>query len=70
MIFLVLFAALALDTFIFYRYSYRVVNLNPEPITRDIIKIDREGFRKALEILDVRSEKFKELYGAGTTTSR
>lgn len=68
-IFLILFAALALDTFIFYRYSYRVVNLSPEPLTQDIITIDRGGFQKALEILDVRSGKFKELYGIGTTTS-
>ncbi|MDO8600371.1 MAG: hypothetical protein Q7R73_01975 [bacterium] len=58
-----------LDIFIFYRYSYRVVNLNPEPVVRSIT-IDREGLRGALEVLDARRERFKTLYGGGTTTPR
>lgn len=64
---LFLLGSLLLDFFIFYRYSYRVVNLNPEPIIQSI-KIDQEGLRGALEILDARAEKFKELFGGGTTT--
>lgn len=66
---LLLFAALALDTFIFYRYSYRVVNLNPEPVVESV-KIDRKALLDALEVLDGRAEKFKILYGGGTTTPR
>ena len=62
-----LFGAFVLDIFIFYRYSYRVVNLRPEPIVRSIV-IDRIGLRNALEVLDARAEKFRELYEGGTTT--
>lgn len=64
-----LLAALLLDIFIFYRYSYRVVNLNPESIAQSAM-IDRKGLRDALEVLDMRAEKFKELYVTGTTTLR
>lgn len=63
-----LLTALLLDIFIFYRYSYRVVNLNPKPVMQSIA-IDRVGIREALKVLDGRAEKFKELYGIGTTTS-
>lgn len=69
LIFLLLVAALALDIFIFYRYSYRVVNLNPEPTAQNV-KIDRQGLQEALEVLDGRAEKFKELYSGKTTTPR
>lgn len=61
--------ALLLDIFIFYRYSYRVVNLKPDPVIRNIT-IDRVKLQKALEILDGRAEKFKELYGSDITTPR
>lgn len=59
--------ALLLDIFIFYRYSYRVVNLNPESVTSNVA-LNRVSLREALTILDARAEKFKELYGTGTTT--
>lgn len=64
---LLLCAALLLDIFIFYRYSYRVVNLNPKPAAQNV-KIDRGGLRQALEILDGRAEQFRELYGNGATS--
>lgn len=67
--FLFFTAALALDIFIFYRYSYRVVNLRLESATQSV-KINRMGLQVALEVLDGRAEKFKELYGGDTTTSR
>jgi hypothetical protein len=61
-----LFVLLFLDIFIFYRYSYRVINLRPEPVAQNI-KIDREGLRKAVDILDARAEKFRALYGGSAT---
>lgn len=64
---LFLFGVLILDIFIFYRYSYRVVNLRPEPVVKNV-KIDRGGLRRAIGVLDARAEKFKALYGDGTTT--
>lgn len=66
---LLLCVALLLDIFIFYRYSYRVVNLNPESTAQNVT-INRKLLQEALEILNARAEKFKELYGVGTTTSR
>lgn len=63
------FFLLILDIFIFYRYSYLVVNLEAESTTRGAT-IDREGLRKALEVLDARAKRFGVLYGSGTTTPR
>lgn len=64
-----LLMALLLDIFIFYRYSYRVVNLHPEPVAQSAV-INRKGLREALEVLNARSEKLKELDENSTTTAR
>lgn len=60
-IFLATLGALVLDVFIFYLYSYRVVNLKPEPVVRNII-INREKLAEALKVLDNRTEQFNKLY--------
>lgn len=61
--------ALVLDAFIFYRYSYRVVNFNPESVVSGQA-IDRAGLSEALSILDSRAEQFEETIGGGATTTR